>query len=43
MIRLYKNQDFDIVTHFWRGARTEKFGASPPPENEPDVEYHWRP
>jgi GNAT superfamily N-acetyltransferase len=21
----------------------EKFGTSPPPENEPDVEYHWRP
>ncbi|HEX9838179.1 MAG TPA: GNAT family N-acetyltransferase [Anaerolineales bacterium] len=20
----------------------EKFGISPPPENEPDVEYHWR-
>jgi GNAT superfamily N-acetyltransferase len=20
----------------------EKFGMSPPPENEPDVEYHWR-
>ena len=20
----------------------EKFGFSPPPENEPDVEYHWR-
>lgn len=20
-----------------------KFGISPPPENEPDVEYHWRP
>jgi ribosomal protein S18 acetylase RimI-like enzyme len=20
-----------------------KYGLSPPPENEPDVEYHWRP
>ncbi len=20
----------------------EKFGMSPPPENEPDIEYHWR-
>src|SRR5206468_2864242 len=20
-----------------------KFGISPPPESEPDVEYHWRP
>ena len=24
------------------GFVTEKFGISPPPENEPDVEYHWR-
>jgi ribosomal protein S18 acetylase RimI-like enzyme len=24
------------------GFRAEKFGMSPPPENEPDVEYHWR-
>jgi len=24
------------------GFVAEKFGASPPPENEPDVEYHWR-
>ena len=21
----------------------EKFGISPPPESEPDIEYHWRP
>ena len=25
------------------GFVAEKFGLSPPPENEPDVEYHWRP
>jgi GNAT superfamily N-acetyltransferase len=25
------------------GFVAEKFGVSPPPENEPDVEYHWRP
>ena len=25
------------------GFRAVKFGISPPPENEPDVEYHWRP
>ena len=24
------------------GFILEKFGMSPPPENEPDVEYHWR-
>ena len=24
------------------GFTAEKFGASPPPESEPDVEYHWR-
>ena len=24
------------------GFVVEKFGFSPPPENEPDVEYHWR-
>lgn len=23
--------------------RTVRFGLSPPPENEPDVEYRWRP
>jgi GNAT superfamily N-acetyltransferase len=25
-----------------KGFVAEKFGFSPPPENEPDVEYHWR-
>jgi ribosomal protein S18 acetylase RimI-like enzyme len=25
------------------GFRAVHFGISPPPENEPDVEYHWRP
>lgn len=24
------------------GFVAEKFGFSPPPESEPDVEYHWR-
>jgi ribosomal protein S18 acetylase RimI-like enzyme len=24
------------------GFVAQKFGFSPPPENEPDVEYHWR-
>lgn len=26
-----------------RGFRAVRFGISAPPENEPDVEYHWRP
>ena len=25
------------------GFATVRYGMSPPPENEPDVEYHWRP
>jgi ribosomal protein S18 acetylase RimI-like enzyme len=25
------------------GLVAVKFGVSPPPESEPDVEYHWRP
>jgi ribosomal protein S18 acetylase RimI-like enzyme len=25
-----------------QGFTAERFGFSPPPENEPDVEYHWR-
>jgi ribosomal protein S18 acetylase RimI-like enzyme len=25
------------------GFQAVKFGISPAPENEPDVEYHWRP
>jgi GNAT superfamily N-acetyltransferase len=25
------------------GFMAVKFGVSPPPENAPDVEYHWRP
>ncbi len=24
------------------GFIAEKFGTSPPPEDEPDIEYHWR-
>ena len=24
------------------GFVAERFGTSPPPEQEPDVEYHWR-
>ena len=25
------------------GFRAVRFGVSPPPESEPDVEYHWKP
>ena len=25
------------------GLRAVRFGLSPPPESEPDIEYHWRP
>jgi putative acetyltransferase len=25
------------------GFEVVRFGVSPPPESEPDVEYHWRP
>ena len=25
------------------GFQAVKYGVSPPPESEPDVEYHWRP
>jgi ribosomal protein S18 acetylase RimI-like enzyme len=25
-----------------QGFTAERFGFSPPPENEPDVGYHWR-
>jgi GNAT superfamily N-acetyltransferase len=26
-----------------QGLRAVRLGVSPPPESEPDVEYHWRP
>lgn len=26
-----------------RGFVAVRYGMSPPPENEPDVEYQWRP
>ena len=25
------------------GFVAEAFGVSPPPESEPDIQYHWRP
>ncbi len=41
---LYTLQSNLNARHFYEknGFVAEKFGISPPPENEPDVEYHWR-
>ena len=41
---LYTLQINFIARTFYEknGFIAEKFGVSPPPESEPDVEYHWR-
>lgn len=41
---LYTLQINTIARIFYEknGFAAEKFGISPPPESEPDVEYHWR-
>jgi len=41
---LYTLQVNSIARIFYEkmGFVAEKFGTSPPPESEPDVEYHWR-
>lgn len=41
---LYTLQVNFIARTFYEknGFVAEKFGVSPPPESEPDVEYHWR-
>ena len=41
---LYTLQINFIARTFYEknGFLAEKFGISPPPESEPDVEYHWR-
>jgi GNAT superfamily N-acetyltransferase len=41
---LYTLQVNVIARAFYEkyGFVAEKFGVSPPPESEPDVEYHWR-
>ena len=41
---LYTLQINFIARTFYEknGFVAEKFGVSPPPESEPDVEYHWR-
>lgn len=42
---LYTHQANVIACAFYEKNEftAEKFGVSPPPESEPDVEYHWRP
>jgi GNAT superfamily N-acetyltransferase len=41
---LYTSQVNSSARAFYEknGFVAEKFGVSPPPESEPDVEYHWR-
>lgn len=42
-LRLYTFQKNQPARAFYEqhGFHAVKFGVSPPPENEPDVEYHW--
>jgi putative acetyltransferase len=42
---LYTDQANKMSRAFYEknGFIAEKFGVSPPPESEPDVEYHWYP
>jgi putative acetyltransferase len=42
---LYTDQANKMSRAFYEkhGFVAEKFGVSPPPESEPDVEYHWYP
>jgi ribosomal protein S18 acetylase RimI-like enzyme len=42
-LRLYTFQSNTRGRAFYEknGFRAVKFGVSPPPESEPDVEYHW--
>lgn len=41
---LYTHEKNKIARAFYEknGFTATKFGVSPPPESEPDVEYHWR-
>ena len=43
-LRLYTLQVNTNARAFYEkyGFTAEKFGVTPPPDNEPDVEYHWR-
>ena len=42
---LYTHVANSVARAFYEknGFIAERFGVSPPPESEPDVEYHWRP
>lgn len=44
-LRLYTFQKNVRARAFYErhGFKAVRFGRSPAPENEPDVEYHWRP
>lgn len=44
-LELHTHQANDAARRLYekQGFRAVKFGASPPPESAPDVEYHWRP
>ena len=44
-LELHTHQENTKACAFYEkhGFKPIRFGMSPPPENEPDVEYHWRP
>ena len=44
-VQLHTHQKNDQARAFYEqhGFRAVKFGISPPPESEPDIEYHWTP
>jgi GNAT superfamily N-acetyltransferase len=44
-LELHTHQENAPAREFYerRGFIAVRFGISPAPENEPDVEYHWRP
>jgi GNAT superfamily N-acetyltransferase len=44
-LELHTHQENHAARRFYEshGFTAVRFGVSPPPENAPDVEYHWRP
>ena len=44
-VELHTHQKNETACAFYEkhGFRAVRYGTSPPPESEPDVEYHWRP
>ena len=44
-LQLHTHQKNSQACAFYErhGFRVAKYGTSPPPESEPDVEYHWTP